>query len=175
MSAQFPWREPFLAALREYPVLGYACSVVGMDRSTVWRHTKKDKDFADAVEDAMESGVDRAEHEAFRRGVVGFEEPVIDKGRLAYRYRRVVDEDGAERFEPVLDTQGQPVPLTVRKHSDPLLSLVLKGRRKSVYADRTEITNPDSSLVVDETARAARVAALIELARNRREAAEEFG
>jgi hypothetical protein len=85
------------------------------------------------------------EQEAFRRGVVGFEEPVIDKGRLAYRYERYLDDDGAEHYRLLLDNHGQPIPLTVRKHSDALLGLVLKGRRKSVYAERKELTGADGA------------------------------
>jgi len=156
-------------------VLAYAAKAAGIDRTTAWRWMKSDKGFAEAVELAMDSGVDRAEAEAFRRAIDGYEEPIVANGRLLYRHRRVLDEDGKESYEPLLDAQGQPVPLTIRKHSDGLLSLVLKGRRKHIYADRTEVTNPDGSLApLDENARASRVAALLEAARRRREA-EEFG
>lgn len=136
----FPWREPFLAALREYPVIKHGCDAVGVDRSTVYRARQADEAFAKDMDDALETGVDRAEQEAFRRGVQGFEEPVIDKGRLCYLYERYLDENEQEQWRMRLDTNGQPIPLTVRKHSDPLLALVLKGRRKQVYAERTEIT-----------------------------------
>jgi hypothetical protein len=124
----------------------------------------------------MEEGIDRAEQEAFKRAVVGFEEPVIDKGRLAYRYERVEAEDGSETYRPVLDEHGQPVPLTVRKHSDTLLALFLKGRRKKVYADRTEVTGADGGPVqaVDETAKAARIAQLMALAQQRKADADAF-
>ena len=139
----FPWREPFLAALREYPVVQHACTAVGIDRSTAYRARHADEALAKAWDEAMEAGVDRAEQEAFRRGVVGFEEPVIDKGRLCYAHERYLDDDGQEQWRMRLDANGQPIPLTVRKHSDPLLALVLKGRRKQVYAERTEITGAD--------------------------------
>jgi hypothetical protein len=46
-------------------------------------HRQADQAFAEAWEDAMEAGVDRAEQEAFRRGVHGFEEPVIYQGILS--------------------------------------------------------------------------------------------
>lgn len=172
----FPWREAFLAALRQVPVVQHACDTVGIERCTAYRARQADDAFAEAWEEAMEAGIDRAEKEAFRRAVVGFEEPVIDKGRLAYRYERTVDADGAETFKPVLDANGQPVPLTVRKHSDALLSLVLKGRRKKVYADRTELTGADGGPMqtVDDTARSARVAQLMALAAARKDA-EQFG
>ena len=139
----FDWKPAFLAALRELPVIAHACKAVGIERSTAYRAREADESFAQAWGDAMEEGIDRAEQEAFRRAVVGFEEPVIDKGRLAYRYERYVDEDGAEHYRLQLDAHGQPIPLTVRKHSDTLLALYLKGRRKSVYAERKELTGAD--------------------------------
>jgi hypothetical protein len=114
-----------------------------------------------------------------QRAVDGWEEPVIDKGRLAYRYERVVakaqhaetgEEVEAETWRMVLDDKGQPIPLTVRKHSDALLSLVLKGRRKKVYADRTELTGADGKpMEVDQTVRAARVAQLLSIAKQRKD------
>jgi len=171
----FDWKPAFLAALRELPVIAHACKAVGIERSTAYRAREADEAFAQAWDEAQEDGVDRAEQEAFRRAVVGFEEPVIDKGRLAYRYERyeVEDIDGRkeERWRMCLDEHGQPIPLTVRKHSDAMLSLVLKGRRKKVYADRTELTGPEGGPVqqVDETAKAARVAQLLALAQQRKD------
>lgn len=155
----FPWRDAFLEALRHMPVLRHACDVVGIERTTVFRARQADPEFDKAINEALEDGIDRAEQEAFRRAVVGFEEPVIDKGRLAYQYerymRKVEVPDGTvieeEAYRPVLDERGQPVPLTVRKHSDQLLALVLKGRRKQVYADRTELTGADGGPVQQQT------------------------
>lgn len=167
----FPWREPFLAALRHWPVVQHACNAVGIERSTAYRARLADEGFAKAWDEALEAGVDRAELEAFRRGVDGYEEPVIDKGRLAYAYRREVDEEGNERYVPVLDVNGQPVPLTVRKHSDALLAKVLGARRAAYRTNATEISNPDGSLApVDDSARAARVAQLLALAAQRKAA-----
>ena len=174
----FPWKPPFLAALREVPVIAHACKAVGIERSTAYRARETDLEFAEAWDDAVEEGIDRAEQEAFRRGVVGFEEPVIDKGRLAYQVERSVDPGtGEERYRPRLDANGQPVPLTVRKHSDALLALYLKGRRKKVYAERTELTGADGGPVaqVDETAKAARVAQLMAVAQRRKAEADQFG
>jgi hypothetical protein len=167
----FDWKPAFLAALRELPVIAHACKAVDIERSTAYRAREADEGFAKAWDEAQEDGIDRAEQEAFRRGVVGFEEPVIDKGRLAYRYERYLDDDGAEHYRLMLDAHGQPIPLTVRKHSDALLGLVLKGRRKKIYADRTELTGPEGGPVqqIDETAKAARVAQLLALAQQRKD------
>jgi hypothetical protein len=145
--------------------------LAGVDRAAAYRLRKADPAFAAAWDAAIEEGVDRAEQEAFRRAVVGYEEPVIDRGALVHRHERVIAEDGTEVYRPVLDTNGQPVPLTVRKFSDRLLEVILKGRRKAVYA---ELTSPDGSMspTVDEGTRAARVAQLVALAEQRRKAAE---
>lgn len=169
----FPWTDAFLAALREYPVISHACEAVGIDRSTVWRRKQKEEDFAQAMDDAMEVGIDRAEKEAYRRGVHGWHEPVIDKGRVAWAYERLVDEDGVESFRPILDANGQPVPLTIKKHSDGLLQFVLKGRRRAVYGDKQEITGAGGGPIatMDETAKAARLAALLAAAQERKDIA----
>lgn len=171
----FNWKPAFLASLRTMPVVAQACDAVGIERSTAYRARTADETFASAWDEAMEDGVDKAEQEAFRRGMVGFEEPVIDKGRLAYRYERYVDEAGAEHYRPLLDDNGQPVPLTVRKHSDALLSLVLKGRRKAYSTDRTELTGAEGGpLQVDEATRSARVAQLLAMAQRRKDDADQF-
>lgn len=170
----FPWREAFLASLREVPVVARACDAVGIQRSTAYRAAEADPAFQEAWDDAIETGVDRAEAEAFRRGVTGFEEPALDKGHLVYRHERYVDEGGKEQWRMLLDDAGQPVPLTIRKHSDTLLALFLKGRRKKVYADRTELTGADGGPVAtaDATQRAARAALLLKLAEARKKLAE---
>lgn len=172
----FDWKPAFLAALREWPVVAHACRAVGIERSTGYRARETDELFAKAWDDAMEDGIDRAEQEAFRRGVVGFEEPVIDRGRLAYQIERHEDEEGKEHYRPRLDAKGQPVPLTVRKHSDALLGLVLKGRRKAYSTDRTELTGAEGGAVkMDDTTRSARVAQLLAIAAKRKAEEDEFG
>lgn len=191
----YPWREAYLAALREYPVLQHACDVVDIDRTTAWRARQDDEDFAKAEKEAMEAGIDRAEKEAMRRGIFGYEEPVVYQGQLTPVWARdehgelILEEYETDRFnketgEPIIgkrpvqakDANGNPQWLTVRKHSDALLALVLKGRRKSVYAERTEITGADGGPVEtkDETTRAARLAALLALAQARKDA-EDLG
>lgn len=188
------WKDRFLAALRVVPVVQYACDAASIQRCTAYRARKTDKAFAEAWEDAMESGVDQAELEAFRRGVSGYEEPVVYQGQLTPIWER--DEHGDVVMHQVpcdpykvgdqlvefkhvpkqaRDANGKPMWLTIRKHSDAMLSMWLKGRRKSVFADRTEITGADGGpLAVDETTRRARMAAILNEAKQRR-AAEDFG
>lgn len=144
----FPWRDVFLASLREVPVVARACEAVGIERSTAYRARAADEDFAKAWDDAVETGVDKAEQEAFRRAVQGTEKGVWHQGALV----------GTERV-----------------YSDALLALLLKGRRKTVYAERTELTGANGGPVAtaDEGTRAARIAALMQAAKARRDAAAE--
>lgn len=146
----YDWKALFLAALAEVPVIAHACKAAGVNRTTAWRAREADPEFAQAWDEAMEEGIDRAEQEAFRRAVVGYEKPVWYKGKLV----------GTETV-----------------HSDALLALILKGRRKKVYAERTELTGADGGPVaqVDETAKAARVAQLLALAQRRKAEQDDFG
>lgn len=167
----FDWKPAFLAALRDMPVVRHACEAVDIHRTTAWRAREADEEFATAWDDAMEDGMDKAEQAAFSRAVDGWHEPVIDKGRLAYAYERIVDDDGKESYRPILDAKGQPVPLTIRKHSDQLLQFVLKGRRRNVFGDKTELTGANGGPVamLDETKKAARIAALMAMAKDRKD------
>lgn len=114
----FDWKPVFLAALREVPVVARACGAVGIERSTAYRARDTDEAFAQAWDDAMEEGVDKVEQEAFRRAVEGTEKGVWHQGVLV----------GSERV-----------------YSDALMALILKGRRKSVYAERKELTGADGA------------------------------
>lgn len=114
----YDWKALFLAALAEVPVVVHACKAAGVNRVTAWRAREADPEFAKAWDEALEEGIDRAEQEAFRRAVVGYEKPVWYKGELV----------GTETV-----------------HSDALLALILKGRRKAVYAERKELTGADGA------------------------------
>ena len=170
----FPWREAYINALRHRPVVQYACDIVGIERSTAWRARKDDPKFAAEEAEALEAGVDKAEAEAFRRGVDGYHEPVIHKGQLSYITEPVlVDDDDGQRevWRAKLDDKGRPIPLTVLKHSDAMLGRVLAARRASYRTSVSEISNPDGSLI-DPTAREARVAQLLAAAQARADAAK---
>ena len=175
----FPWQPAFLAALRHMPVIRHACDAVGINRSTAYDRRNADPSFAAAWDDAIADGVDKAEAAAFQRGVDGFEEPVVDKGKLAYRYERyVVKHEHAdsgeaveeEKWRMVLDDNGQPVPLTIRKHSDALLAKILAAKKTEYRTERTELAGVEGQpLLIDPTARAARVAQLLALAQQRKD------
>lgn len=97
-------KRKFLAALRLTGILGIAAGTVGVTRETVRTHRKDDKDFDQAVLDALEDYADSVEKELQRRAVEGVEKPVFYQG--------------------VRCDNGQ-----VREYSDPLLLAAIKRRR----------------------------------------------
>lgn len=164
------WKAAFTAALREYPVMRHACEASGVSRTTAWQARKDDPEFDTACEEAMQEGIDKAEREAYRRGVHGWHEPVIHQGEMKYQHVFEAGEDGKVIPKVALDENGQPIPLTVNKFSDPLLQFVLKGRRRETYGDRTELTGAGGGPVaLDDTTRNARLAALLAAAQLRKE------
>lgn len=176
----YDWHEAFLAAVREFLTIAHGARAAGVSYSTAWKRVQEDKPFGEAVRLAMEEGIDRAEQEAFRRGVVGFEEPVVYQGQITYHVERdengnpVVSETGLPKL--LLDEAGRPVPVTVRKHSDAMLGLVLKARRKAYSTERTELTGADGGPVnMNDTERSARIAQIIAMAKQRQQAEDDFG
>lgn len=166
------WIGPFLEALQATGVVSAACRAAGVSPSTVSYRRKHDVDFEAAFDEAMEIAVDTAEEELWRRAVKGYDEPLTHQGRISWRVREVFDADGQVVGREVeRDADGRPIPETVRKHSDALLMFLLKGRRKKVFAERTELTGAGGDpLTLDDTKRAARVAALLAAAESRKKA-----
>ena len=119
-NRQHLWTDAFLAALSECGILSQASELAGIDRVSVWRRRQDDAEFAAACDRAIEMAADKLEAEARRRAIDGWEEPVYQGGQLI----------GSKTV-----------------YSDSLLALLLKGRRKSVFADRTELTGANGGPV----------------------------
>ncbi|SRR6266851_9387871 len=62
----FPWRETFLAALRQDPQVKLACKAAGSSRNTAYTHLRKDAQFRRLWEHAIDQGRDAA-HRLYRR------------------------------------------------------------------------------------------------------------
>jgi hypothetical protein len=92
----------FLTNYAEFGIIGTAAREAGIDRQTVYDWRKASKEFAAAMDAALEESTDKLEREATRRAREGWLEPVYQ--------------------------QGQEVG-TVRKYSDSLLTLMLKANR----------------------------------------------
>lgn len=119
-NKQLLWTDAFLAALAECGILTRAAEAAGVDRVTVWRRRQDDAEFSAACDMAIDLASDKLEAEAIRRAVDGVEEPVYQQGVLIG---------------------------TKTVYSDSLLALLLKGRRKRVFAERVETTGADGGPV----------------------------
>jgi hypothetical protein len=187
------WVHPFLQALGSGCTVSESATAAGISSTTAYKLRKADADFAEAWLLALEDSADVLEREARRRAIDGVEEPVVYQGQLTPVWQ--YGDDGQVLTEPydtlVRDKDGDMVTkveqrpvqarnadgslkwLTIRKPSDALLALMLKGRRKEVFGtDRTELTGRDGApLQVDDVARRARIAAIVAAAKERSELA----
>lgn len=141
----------FCAALAETGIVARACKAVGISRQTAYGWRDDIPEFAAAWDKALAVGITALEDEAHRRGFEGVDEGVYHQGVL-------------------VDTQ--------RKYSDTLAIFLLKAHKPEKYRERTnvDVTSSDGALTpVDDTAKAARVAQLMALAAQRKEAQDDFG
>jgi len=99
-------REQFLLTLAETGCVKHAATAAGLDKSALYRFRKRNPDFAQAWEEALEIGAGALEDEAHRRAAEGVEEPVYYKGEVVG---------------------------TVRRYSDVLLIFLLKGLKPERY------------------------------------------
>jgi hypothetical protein len=61
------WQAAFLMALRASPGIALACRQAKVDRRTAYRARERDPAFAQAWDDALESGLDDLEQAVFQR------------------------------------------------------------------------------------------------------------
>jgi hypothetical protein len=180
------WIDPFLTALRTTGNVVQSARAAGTHTSTAYSLRHKDADFAAAWDNALEDATDALEAEARRRALEGVNEPVVYQGQLTPLFEyddsgKIVMEEYdtgmVKDGQPVLSSRpkqlvidGKPQFLTLNKRSDALLMFLLKGLRKKYGTESHEITGKDGAplATVDETKRAARVAALLELAKTRK-------
>ena len=169
------WVNPFLTALAQTGVLRAAAAHAGVSTTAVYNRRKTDDDFAAAYEQAIEDSIDLLDHEARHRALHGVEEPVVYQGQLTPVFER--DEQGDIVTSPVSgapvqarNPDGTPKWLTVTKKSDSLLMFVLKGNRRRIYGDKTEVTgDAGGPIQIDEVKKASRIAALLALAATRKD------
>lgn len=144
-TSSYPaWVQPFLDHLKASCNHAASARAVGVSYAAVMSLKQRDADFAAACEDALEEAYDALEAEARRRAFEGTDEPVWYLGEQVG---------------------------TVRKYSDGLAQFLLKGYRRRKFGDKQEITGADGGplATIDETAKAARIAALLSLAQARKD------
>jgi len=89
-------------------------------------------EFHEAWDAALEMSSDYLEKEMQRRGVDGYEEPVVHKGIQAF----VRDPDTGELER---DADGKPIPLTIRRYSDRMLEVLIKARRPEKFRENINV------------------------------------
>lgn len=167
------WTHNFLRALTETGVARSAAAAAGISTAAVSARRKVDPDFEEAYLQALEDSVDLMDHAARSRALHGVEEPVVYQGQLTPVFERdadgeVVVDVATGRAIQAKNPDGSPKYLTITKFSDTLLMFVLKGNRRRLYGDKTEIGNIDGKpLVIDETKKVSRIAALLAMAKER--------
>jgi len=112
------WKEIFIKELARIPNVTAAARKAKIPRSTAYSERDTDADFAAAWEDALESSIEVAEGELYRRSVNGVPEPVYYQGqRVGY----------------------------IRRYSDALLMFLLRSHKPQQYQERTraEISGPN--------------------------------
>ena len=98
-------KEKFLAFLREDPTVSLACENIGKERCTVYEWREKDEKFAKEWDDALERTRDVARSSIYRRGIIGWEEPMVSMGKVVYEDDPVLDDKGEQK----IDSRGRPM------------------------------------------------------------------
>jgi hypothetical protein len=122
-------QERFLKALAETGIVSVAVEIAGTSRTRVYELRKRNPAFAKAWEEAEERAADALEAEAWRRAVVGVQEPLVSSGKV------------------VRDDDGQP--LAIRRYSDALMIALLKARRPDRFKDRAVVEHDISDNLAD--------------------------
>ena len=113
-------KQAFLDAYRECGVIRYACKAIGISHTTVYAWLDLDPELVVRMRTAQKQSTDVLETELFRRGVVGWEEPVYQSGRLVGSSRR---------------------------YSDACLIFALKAADPAKYRERYDVTSGGQPLI----------------------------
>ena len=119
-------KEKFIEVVRTTCNVSEATRSIGMARRSLYDARDRDNEFAQLWDEAVEEATDALEREAWRRAVEGWDEPVFYQGKAV----------GA-----------------VRKYSDRMLELLLKGHKPQKYRERHEVTGGWSEPLVHDPGR----------------------
>ncbi|WP_312517857.1 hypothetical protein [Stutzerimonas nitrititolerans] len=127
-------QEVFLQILEDTASPKQAAAACGISRGLAFEYKKNDLEFRRRWEQAIDVAMDALLDEAYRRACIGVEEPVIYQGQISMTRDK---------------TTGEERPLTMRKHSDRLLEVMLKFRYGDQLADRLRVKVDDTGLNPD--------------------------
>ncbi len=120
-------RQCFLSMLSRTGNTSKACQTSGLTRRQVMALRERDAAFDRAYDDAMNDAADLLEAEAWRRALEGTTQPVFRAG------------------QPVTGPAGEPV--VVRRYSDPLLVLLLRGCRPEKFQMHGRTSMPADPMI----------------------------
>lgn len=126
-------KEIYLVELRKTGRKCAAAIAAGVSGNCVAEHRKNDPDFAEASAEAVDDYRKSIAAEVHRRGALGWETPVYQKGERVLE--PMLNEDGS----PMLNEDGQPrfVKAVERRFSDSLLILEAKRADPSYREKQT--------------------------------------
>ena len=165
----------FCAVLAETCNVGRACAAIDISRTTAYEWRDEIPDFKERWDKALKVGVTALEDEAHRRAFEGVDEPLTHQGAISYQTQEVEDDNGEKHYELVKDSNGKPVPVTVKKYSDTLAIFLLKAHAPDKYRERSnvELTGADGGPVqLSHTERMAKVASMVAKAKARQDEAK---
>lgn len=122
--------EDFLLEYAQCGVVGPALRAVGATRADLRCWRKEDK-FRERLQEAHDDAVDEAEAELRSRAVEGWDEPVLYKGEPVWARN-------PDTGSILMNENFEPVPFTVRKHSDRLLEVYVQSHIPE-YRPKSEV------------------------------------
>lgn len=149
-------KEAFLAEFARTGLITHSAKSAGTTTQTIQAWLKADPDFHERYREAIDANIDSIEHEALRRAVWGYEEPIVHQGQFVpiMVYSRdeegnlKLGDDGKPLREPLLNEDGTPKYATVTKYSDSLMSKVLEAKiPKYQRASKLELTGANGGPV----------------------------
>ncbi len=121
-------RQCFLSMLSKTGNTSKACETSGMTRRQIMTLRERDRAFDRAYDDAMNDAADLLEAEAWRRALEGTTQSVLKAGL------------------PVADPVTKE-PLVVRRYSDPLLMMLLRGCRPEKFRMHGRASMPADPMI----------------------------
>lgn len=113
-------KADFLTSLAFDPNVSLACDKAEISRDTAYRWKEQDKTFAKLWDEAVERTRDVARSSIYRRGIIGWEEPMISMGQVVYEQVPELDEEGEQVYKRGQPAFRQGEKVMIRKWSDTL-------------------------------------------------------
>lgn len=153
-------KELFLEHLKTDPNISAACDDAHIARKTAYQWRERDQKFADGWEDAIERLNNVARSSIYRRGILGWDEPVVSNGQVVYEMEPVLDEDDKQVYEKGKPKMKRGNLIQLHKWSDQLAIAYAKANLPE-YKERQTI---DLNAQITDMAESAKDELLADLA-----------